>query len=190
MRLPTFPAVLKGKREFFELYQRGRLGNTLRTWDRLEDCPDNVLLMARHMGVLGGGVCISNLSKDAMRRRAFRTRLDLSKMRFNECAPDALASLQGEVFEGPGGLELFAHVRALRDVGKAWRMRDVLPKAKQYHGLNAQHLLRSHLSPASYEDVRELLALFPDHVVEFAAYSRSVGWASGRNTIVWEVRLY
>lgn len=190
MRPPTFPESLDHKQSFFQLYQWGRLGNTLRTWDRLDDCPSDILLMARHMGALGGGVCISNLYREQMRRKAARLGLDLTKIRFNECAPDAHATLQGEVYEGPRGLELFAYEREHQHAGKVWRMRDVLPRATQHHGMTAQHLLLRHLSPASYDDVRELLALFQGHVVEFAAYSRKVGWSIGRNTIIWEVRLF
>lgn len=43
---------------------------------------------------------------------------------------------------------------------------------------------------ASYEDVRELLKLYPNHVVEFSCCDRSVGSVPGRNTVIWEVRLY
>jgi hypothetical protein len=69
------------------------------------------------------------------------------------------------------------------------RMRDVLPQARQYTGLRAKMLLERYLDPSSLECVEDLLNEWPDHVIEFTAFDRTLGTLR-RNTVIWEVRLY
>ena len=42
----------------------------------------------------------------------------------------------------------------------------------------------------SYDDLMELVELYPEHVIEFSATEGEVGLIRGRNHVVWEVRLY
>ena len=56
-------------------------------------------------------------------------------------------------------------------------------------GLMALGLLKCYLDDPSYDNMMNLLDEYPDHVVEFTAFSRGMGvlgWAS----CVWEVRRY
>jgi len=185
---------LPDKRAFFEAWNRGKLGNKLQTWSRPEDVPGNYTgrLMFRRVSRLGGSDRIWEFP--VRRAIPFWTgylntgrKPDLVA---NETAPDRHAVLQGELLEDVGGLRLFAAIREPEDSGKMIRMREALLKAREYRGLTAEILLRRYCSPASYDDLQELLILYPDHVVEFSAYSRAVGWAVGRNVLIWEVRLY
>lgn len=108
----------------------------------------------------------------------------------NETAPDDRATLQGEIRRGAFGWEFFGAERSREDFGRMIRMRDALRVARSYQGLIVLFLLRKHLSPPSYDDLMELVDLFPDAVVEFSAYDRELGERRGRNTIIWEVRNY
>lgn len=188
MRPPTLPTQLKTKQDFYSVYLAGRLGNKLRTWDRLDQCPVGVLLMARFVGPSGGGPMLSDLTREEMRCAINRSGISPSKFRFHECAPDQETTLQGELCL-ISSLYVFAHERAAGDA-RLLRMRDVLPYAVETEGLRARLLLQRHCTPASYDDLLTLLELFPDHVIEFSAYRRTVGTLPQRNVIVWEVRQY
>lgn len=194
MRLPHLPSHLPSKKAFFDLWHHGRLGNKLRSWSSPADIPLDlpVPVMFRHRHINGGGgLCFTvPRSQVSATLKRYQRLARPPVFEFNECAPDERAILQGEVFRGVGGLETFCAVRKPEDWGKLLRMRDVLPQAKPLAGLAAEHLLRRHLSPASFQDVLELLELFQDHVIELTAYDRHLGDLPGRNTIIWEVRAY
>lgn len=66
----------------------------------------------------------------------------------------------------------------LRNRGKSWR------------GVSAKVILEGVCDTNSYEDIRELLTLYPGHVVEFTVCSRLLGNLPHRNTVIWEVRKY
>lgn len=100
---------------------------------------------------------------------------------------DQWCQFKGEVFEqsyAPCQLCLYATYgtapwrQALRDHGQTW------------FGLQAKNLLKGHMDAASYNDVMELLDLYPGHVIEFSVCDRQVGMVPGRNTVIWEVRDY
>lgn len=55
---------------------------------------------------------------------------------------------------------------------------------------HADMLLRKYLSESSYEDMMALIQMFPGHVIEFTTYNVFVTELSGRNTVIWEVRMY
>ena len=176
------------KREFYSLYTSGRLGNTLRVWNRPEDVPTDFRgrIMLRPLNGRGGSVPTVELpAREAVaywkKHRAYSA---------NEVAPDEFATLQGEVWQAPGGLYFFGRERKPEEVGVVLRMRDVLKTAQNFQGLTALLLLRKHLSPESFDNMRELLALYPDHIIEIAAYSLNVGKLLNQNTLIWEVRNY
>lgn len=69
-------------------------------------------------------------------------------------------------------------------------MRDALSQERRcVWGLSARQLLRSYMDQKSWECLWELLARYPDHVLEITVCDRPVGrfrW----NTMFWEVRRY
>lgn len=142
---------------------------------------------------IGGGIVLANVPISELGGKVLEltsSGVIEKSLYFNECAPDQWASLQGEVVRLSTGLCLFAAIRKTEDFGKLLRMRDVLPYAKHYHRLQAKQVLQQHCSPTSYDDLSELLDLFPDHVIEFTAYARQLEGYKLRNVIIWEVRLY
>ena len=102
----------------------------------------------------------------------------------SEMAPTEKTILQGEVMRIETGLYLlFSHV--------AKPMRDALRESSQsLRGLAAVMLLRGHLCANSLEWLGVLLDRYPDHVIEFSAYSANWGTLPHYNTVFWEVRKY
>ena len=99
-------------------------------------------------------------------------------------APTLRTVIQGEVMEGPWGLNL-----TWTAVKKP--MRDALAVTSLYNnGLYAKLLLRKHMNDLSYEWLQYLLETYPDHVVEFSVYDYCWGTVPGHNTVFWEVRRY
>lgn len=178
--------MIRRKSEYVALWHRGLLGNKLRSWDTILEIPKGFQkVMIRQKSRNGGGMAREALVRDLPRL----TCKSPGNYFFNELAPDATAVLQGEVIETPI-LELFGHIRGPQEIGEVLRMRDILPRAERYKGLKALQILQGHLSPASMDDVRELLDLYPGHAIELSAYPRNLGLYQGRNTIIWEVRAY
>jgi hypothetical protein len=98
-------------------------------------------------------------------------------------APEDDKILQGEICRSSNGLNLFGSFLALP-------MRvALLEKPFNVTGLAALMTLKSKLDAVSYDWVQELLDLYPEHIIEFSAYSRPWGTLN-YNTVIWEVRLY
>jgi hypothetical protein len=185
--------VLDTKGIFFEVWHRGGLGSKLRSWRAPQFVPKEkgLQIMLRAKGGPGGSLLAHWVSRPRLEAEWLRMQERFPGVRWelNECAPDETSTLQGEIVESPT-LDLFAYERPSSRIGELLRMRDILPLASRYQGLMAKQLLKRHLWPASYDDLMELLDLFPEHVVEFSAYSRACGWAKQRNTLIWECRRY
>jgi hypothetical protein len=98
--------------------------------------------------------------------------------------PTEKTVLQGEVQQSIAHLDLYYST-----VAKP--MRDALKKeAHQASGVAALVLLKGSLNARSYEWLMYLLEAYPDHVVEFSAFSVEWGTVPGYNTCYWEVRKY
>jgi hypothetical protein len=57
-------------------------------------------------------------------------------------------------------------------------------------GLRANFVLKQHVDSSSLDDVMDLIATFPDAVIEFATFTRNVGVLPRRKTVIFEVREY
>jgi hypothetical protein len=189
---PWLPETIRNKREFYSLWHNRQLGNSLRTWNTLEEVPLSFSghVMVRQAGAIGGGVVEEApvVLLPALVASIIKRGIPLRDLRFNECAPDMNARLQGEVRIIDGNIYGRLWRRPDKDFGKLIRMRQALEKAEELSGPEVYFLLRQYLSPASHEDVIDLLTMYQGHVVELTAYSHDLGWARGRNTIIWEVR--
>lgn len=175
---------LTTKAAFYRAYFRGQFGNRPRVWKTVTDIPADVggiMLRARSVSA----AVVREYPSLAALHAALAT-IDQRNVTFNETAPDHKVLLQGEVLRSPTGLMLFAAERCA-----PLRMRDALARhGRTTTGLTALLLLQRYLWPSSYADVMEVLDMYPDHVVEFSAYSCRVGALRGRNHFLWECRLY
>jgi hypothetical protein len=59
-----------------------------------------------------------------------------------------------------------------------------------WEGSAARGLLRAVLNPNSYDDLMEMIGVYPNHVVEMSVLDCCFGTVPGRNAVVWEVRRY
>lgn len=185
-----FPPVLS-KKDFVLRYQKGEFGNCSPTWDnpsqvRADGYPG--LLHIRNR-VAGGPTWYNVWSDqlDDMWRLSLATEgvLGESQLYISAMAPTEKTILQGEVMRSEGGLYLYYSTVVAP-------MRDALrTEAKEARMVTALGLLSSALCPNSYDWLMILLDRYPDHVVEFSAYSTKWGTLFPKfNTCFWEVRLY
>lgn len=177
------------KEENYRLYQSGCFGNKLRTWNTLEelDCSTYRGSVVIRYKEPGSSFCRYEIPFARLRQVVSELEdfgAHRSKMTFNESAPDTLLVIQGEVARSTDHLTLYYSDLPL-PMRKALKL-----KAYTLSGLEAIFLLRRNLFPCSYDDLQELLDLYPDSVIEFSAFSRSLGNCRNRNTIFWEIRNY
>lgn len=168
---------IRTKKEMYEKLLAGEFGNTARSWLTYE-----ALMASGYDGLVG----VRSLEPGG----AFRPYVPVSEVvpatavMYSEMQKDEHILLQGEAYRSVEGLYLFAsheqtHMRpALRNSGK------------HYWRLQAYAELEAALWPTDFDELMNLLADYPDSVVEFSAYSREVGTVPHRNTIIWEVRNY
>lgn len=175
------------KADFVRRYQTGEFGNCSPTYDTPHDLAVNVDPMTKvHLrNRKAGGSTYYNLVAGVAwyiwTEMSQEKRLDwyCSLM-----APTARTVIQGEVIDGPWGLNL------------TWTnvplpMRDALARQAFYCvGLTAKHLLQRSMNDLSWQWLQYLLETYPDHVIEFSVYSLCWGTVPGHNTVFWEVRKY
>jgi hypothetical protein len=70
----------------------------------------------------------------------------------------------------------------------SWRTHMKAPRL--WEGCAATTLLRAVLNENSFDDLMELVAAFPNHVVELSALDACFGTLPNRNAVIWEVRRY
>jgi len=179
------------KRENYRRYEAGEFGNKLRTWETVADVMASTAteVVMRYMSAggvnfpgYGTGLLLARVPETVAEWR--RAGADESKIRFNERAPDERLTIQGELMRDEHGWNLF-HASAQLPMRKGLAL-----DGRQTTGLRAMMLLRGHLSPGSFEDIMVLTDRFPDSVIEFSAYARSLGSIPRRNAVIWEVRNY
>lgn len=179
--------IVKDKTQMYEMLRAGLFGNTLRTWDTEEAYLASGYRGRTSLRCKQPGVTFRHgLSHDEVLvayHQCFEG-CNPSEFVFCESAPDWAVTIQGEVQRGWEGLTLTG------SHDKSNNREAMRNKPFQLYGLVAQITLQEFMDPASYDDVMELLELYPDHVVEFSTFSVSLGSIPGRNTVIWEVRLY
>lgn len=176
------------KQQSYALWQQGAFGNKLRTWDSLTEILASGYagtVSMRYKGSAGGSfyayeVALANIPELQRQWVSQGARPEL--ITFNESAPDACLLIQGELMRYPGYVLTYSCEKA--------KMREAMKHPKHAQGLTAKFLLQQFCAPSSFDDLMELLDLYPDHVIEFGAYEQGLGNRAGRNTIIWEVRDY
>jgi hypothetical protein len=191
-----FESVLS-KAQNYRLWQSGAFGNKLRSWRSIAEWRRYGFLgrVALRCLLAGGGKCVYDLEP---REVAYVHHgwmlggIPKEAITIDEAAPADVVVVQGEYLNGVNDRgdgsfwrDYFYHSRVKK------QMRDALrEKHDVCDGLVADLVIRRSMTPASYEDWRELLATYPDHVVEVSIYDRCLGDVPHRNALVWEVRRY
>lgn len=169
---------VKNKREYYNLEKKHLLGNTLRTWYGLDayiasNCPCNVGFRSYNTN----GLFIPKVDLEALQM----LRLEGLDGIFSEKPDDSRLLLQGHI---ESDFSLYYSIE------KNKTLREVENSLLCMHGLQSREVLKYHLTTASYEDLCELFELYPDSIIEFSVFDYCLGWAKGRNAIIWEVRNY
>jgi len=178
--------MIATKRQMYRMYERQLFGNRLRSWSSVD-----ALLKSGYSGPVGVRHTLANQFKlascdnvpaaDVPAFLAAHGLRDGEGLHLAEGAPDHRQTIQGEVAEVAGGLYL-------RYVASKLKMRQamLLPTVRHVSGLEARLVLRRYLSPASHDDLMDLLDAYPGCAVEFTAFQMPVGCCKQRNCVVWE----
>ncbi len=171
----------------YDLYLKGLFGNKLKSWKSVDDFLKDDFkgsVSIRYKGSIPGQFCYYNvIDVETKVKEIIANGGEIDRIIINESAPDEYLTIQGELTRNENGLYLFYSTLK----GK---MRDCMTKAVSEKGLKVKLLLNRYLTPNSYDDIMDLLDLYPDHVIEFSTYSKCLGDCNGRNTLIWEVRKY
>jgi len=138
-------------------------------------------------------VPVRGFLKLAMLIHSWRTeyKVDVNDIMISPNPPDDKIAIQGELMRTPLGLHFKYNCTPNKSLRRAMdEFTEDGDRAGYATGLTAKMLLQQNLTPSSYADLEAVLDQYPDHVVELTAWAVEVGNIPGRNTCVWEVRLY
>jgi hypothetical protein len=182
-------AEIKNKTDFYKLYRKLQLGNTTHnfTWDQyLKEQKASFDVGVRNT-IPGSPLMKYNMSrKEAISYGAellTKHGLKPEQLIISELAPDDKLTIQVEA------LRTTRYVYARYSQIPGLRMREAMLNAKHIEGLAALHLMKQHMDGSSWNFLNDVWDDYPDSVVEFTCYDRSVG-VFGWNTLFWEVRNY
>jgi len=180
--------MIDTKEKNFTAYKNGLFGNKLRTWYGLDDFNNSNYtgyVTIRYSGDVGASnyTAYNVLRVNDKVKEFINNGADPKLLIINESAPDEKLLIQGEITKDINGYSLFYSL----EKGK---MRDCLQNGIQIYGLKVKLFLQNYLFTNSYNDIMELIDLYPDHIIEFSAYEMKLGDCRYRNTIIWEVRKY
>ena len=179
---------------YYLLYENGFLGNKPLTWNSLEEIEQSgwkERICVRGRKGIPREKSRFNLTLDEMTKyveQLEREGIPKINLTFNQAMPDEHLIIQGEVMRDINSNPRYMHLTY--STVKEPMNRALEKETLCSDGINALFLLKGNLYPPSYDDLQELLELFPDSIIEFSAYDISVGNISNRNAIIWEVRNY
>ncbi|MBR9705368.1 hypothetical protein GOV12_08190 [Candidatus Pacearchaeota archaeon] len=185
------PKTIKNKQECYLLYNNGFFGNKVRTWDSYKQLLDSnytgfVSMRSRGKIINRKKVHYNILVKDIpeVLNQWKNENINTTKISFSKTPPDNKLILQGEITQTQKGLFLL-YSTLKKPMNQALKENE-----KFIQGLRVNIILKEILTPPSYDDLMEILNLFPNDVIEFSCYETNLGNLPYRNMIIWEVRGY
>lgn len=175
------------KKEFYDLYNAGVLGNKPLTWDSYEQIlksgwQGKVCIRNRKGGKAMYNVPLEKLSQEI--ERYLKMGYSVGDLTFNQAMPDEHLLIQGELMLRPWGYYLlYSTLKKPMNIA-------LKEEPKHANSLEALSLLKTNLWPHSYTDLMDLLDIYSESIIELGAYDIAVGDLPNRNTIIWEVRNY
>ncbi len=178
---------ITSKAQFFWMWERDLLGNHPKLFHTVEDaldygCAD---IGFREIGKSGGGAW-ERVPRCRARETAELWAFAGRKFIMDETCPNVHSTLQGEVCRTFRGLEGYMGLSkglAMRPAIKAGLM---LPRT----GATILALFEKYMDPSSQDDIWQLLDLYQDATIEFTCFDIDLGVLPGRNTLIWETRVY
>lgn len=176
---------INSKREFFQKWKAGLLGNATRLW---WDPKDAWASDAQEFGFRehrAGGGTWERVPRVHFWETVRNWNVARRTYTMDDVCPDQYQTIQGEVCRTFRGLEGYigASQLPMRKAMAAGILKSRSPATTHY-------LVDRYMDPASRDDLDALLDLFPDATVEFTCFSVDVGNIPNRNTLFWEVRNY
>jgi len=173
--------MVTNKRLMYEMLHAGKFGNTspmwLDLWSWLADYNGAEGLYGIR-SLTPSGPCYMNVTKWKV-PNLWKPGMQIS------CMVDHMRTACMNVWDSPQGL----HVEyATHQPGATWR--ELMANPVALRNTTARMFLRRHLNENSYDDLCELLALYPSHIIELTALDKCLGAVLGRNSIVRECRMY
>src|SRR5512136_414375 len=163
---------INSKNECNIALQKGLLGNTVRTWRTKEE-----LRNSGYQGFLG----IRDLKPGGLFEspRTVQEALDSTRsgIYFSEYVPIENIVIQGELYQSEHYLTWFYTHRKEQMRFALQHFEDT----NHAYGLAALCLLKYYCSPASFDDIQELLELYCGHIIELTVLNREFGSCPGRN---------
>lgn len=183
---------LDSKLESFACYNAGLFGNHLKHWKNYDDfcltAPIEGKYGLRYKDPRGGGGFFRtdmtwNETLLQYLKWTLNDKADPHLFHFGESLPVDRLVLQGEIMRSVYGLDFtYTRERGQPNRPSLWKER------RRALGLEAKILVETLLWPKSYDNLMELLEIWPDGVVEFSAVDYECGVIPGHNAIFWEVR--
>ncbi|MFA5856031.1 MAG: hypothetical protein WC867_01635 [Candidatus Pacearchaeota archaeon] len=185
------PPTIKNKIECFILYNLGFFGNKVETAKTYKEIIENnwigsVSLRSRNKRInrnmVSYGISIENIPKELEKWK--QNGIDEEEILFSKTPPDDRLLFQGEIMNSIQGIHIvYSTLKKPMNIA-------LKEEEKILTGINAIIFLKQNLTPSSLEDIKELLKIFPNDVIEFSTYEIELGSLRNRNTIIWEVRGY
>lgn len=190
-------AEIRSKRQFFELWEAGVLGNRTRLWRDPELAREWAFKESNQRGkVMEIGFREIRVGAGAGKWEkvpwyfvlATANQWEREGRRYilDDTCPNELTTLCGEICRTFRGLEGTLAVEPWCGMRDAIKRGLLLPRS----GATVLALLDRYMDPSSRDDLQDLLDLYPDAVVEFSCFTVDVGVLPNRNTIFWETRNY
>ncbi len=179
--------MVKTKAEYIARSQAGQLGNYLKSWDRAIDVleSDYTGYLTIRNRVFGSPHFIPVTQRCCL----------VSHVALLESRGEREENLYFQQIPPPGSRRViqFEAVRSERGIDLCYELdtteplRGIRDRGKWASGLMAASVLRTYLSPGSYDDLWEIWGEHPTSVIEATEFSENVGEFS-RPLLFWEVR--
>lgn len=177
---------INSKREFFDKWKQGLLGNSTRLWwDPHEAWASDAQEFGFREHRTGGGAW-ERVSRSQFWDTVFQWQI-VHQRRFSidDVCPDEHQTVQGEICRTIRGLEGYIGASQL-PMRKAMAAGILIPRSPS----ETLVLLNTYMDPSSRDDVDMLFELYPDATIEFTCFRVNVGSIPNRNTLFWEIRNY
>ncbi len=180
---------IPNKQASYALYEVGEFGNKLRSWSsyaKLCEVHFSGMLTMRYAGK-AGSFCEYRVDREDVNDMLIKWRdegAEITKVKFNESAPDDHLLIQGEIQQHSSKKYVLSY-----STDKV-TMREAMRNPQDMIGQKALFLLQEHFSKESMRNLKRLFATYDRAVVEFSTYDHFLGNLPENNTVFWEVRNY
>jgi len=183
---------IDAKSRFYELWNRGELGNKPRTWRNYAELAGSGFdstVAIRYAGRGWGAPFIPHLSVKQVPgelRKLARAGWRTEDFQISEQLTPSIIKylINGELIRTEEGTSLYYSTE-----NRLFRYA-MGHSGRQVFGLRACMTLSQYLWPIDLDELMEIHERYPYHAIEFSGFNEPVGIIPGRRMIIWEVRNY